>query len=300
MPPLAALALSGAIQGARRTLALLVVPLFLLACGPVGRLPADASALALSALACVALGSLLAGCVPVRWIKIGIYAMAIVDALLVGADLLQGPDNVLNAASPAGGLPQLQFAQFGSALIGFGDLFIAAVLGAMLAGDRSLHLRTAGIAALLVLAFDLLFFLVTELPATVPIALALAVTEISKSRAAQTSERARRVPESGPGGTRDARRAARPVVSGMRSSRRGSESSRAPNGHPRLADPRDRPCVPVRRAYLRACKQSSVVASLRGARRISSCLDESGEPELPGRAHQTRWGRRLLQRQPDS
>ncbi len=194
VPPLAALALSGAIHGARRTLALLVVPLFLLACGPVGRLPADASALALSALACVALGSLLAGCVPVRWIKIGIYAMAIVDALLVGADLLQGPDNVLNAASPAGGLPQLQFAQFGSALIGFGDLFIAAVLGAMLAGDRSLQLRTAGIAALLVLAFDLLFFLVTELPATVPIALALAVTEISKSRAAQTSERARRVP----------------------------------------------------------------------------------------------------------
>ena len=44
------------------------------------------------------------------------------------------------------------------------------------------RLRTAGIAALLVLAFDLLFFLVTELPATVPIALALAVTEISKSR----------------------------------------------------------------------------------------------------------------------
>ena len=194
VPPLAAQALSGAIHGARRALALLVVPLFLLACGSLGSLPADASALALSALACVALGALLAGCVPVRWIKVGIYAMAIVDALLVGADLLQGPDSVLNAAAPAGGLPQLQFAQFGSALIGFGDLFIAAVLGAMLAGNRSSQLRTAGIAALLVLAFDLLFFLVTELPATVPIALALAVTEIGKSRAARTSARAVRVP----------------------------------------------------------------------------------------------------------
>ena len=194
VPPLAALALSRVIHRARPALALLVIPLFLLACGPLGRMAADASALALSALACVALGALLASCVPNRWLKVGIYAMAIVDALLVGADLLQGPDNVLNAAAPAGGLPQLQFAQFGSALIGFGDLFIAAVLGAMLAGSRPLQLRTAGIAALLVLSFDLLFFFVTELPATVPIALALAVTEIAKGRAARTSQRALRVP----------------------------------------------------------------------------------------------------------
>ena len=194
VPPLAALALSGAIHGSRHVLAVLIVPLFLLACGPLGPMPADASALALSALACVALGALLAGCVPVRWLKIGIYAMAIVDAALVGADLLQGPDNLLNAAAPAGGLPQLQFAQFGSALIGFGDLFIAAVLGAMLARNRQLQLRTAGVAAVLVLAFDLLFFFVTELPATVPIALALAVTEISKRRVARTSARALRVP----------------------------------------------------------------------------------------------------------
>ncbi len=194
VPPLAAMALSRAIHGARPALALLVVPLFLLACGPLGRIPADASALALSALACVALGALLAGSVPTRWLKVGIYAMAIVDALLVGADVLQGPDNVLNAAAPAGGLPQLQFAQFGSALIGFGDLFIAAVLGAMLADRRSLQLRTAVLAAVLVLAFDLLFFLVNELPATVPIALALAVIEMGESRAARTSARALRVP----------------------------------------------------------------------------------------------------------
>jgi hypothetical protein len=194
VPPLAVLALSRAIHGARAALGVLVVPLFLLACDPLGQLPADVSALALSALACVALAALLAGCMPERWLKLGIYAMAIVDALLVGANLLQGPDRVLNAAAPAGGLPQLQFAQFGSALIGFGDLFIAAVLGALLAGDRSLQLRTAGLAAALVLAFDLLFFLVTELPATVPIALALAVSEIGSRRAARTRARALRVP----------------------------------------------------------------------------------------------------------
>jgi hypothetical protein len=182
VPPLAAFALARAIMGARTALAAAVIPLFVIACGPLGSLPAQASALALSALACVALATLLATGVPARWLKLGIYAMAAVDAYLVGTDLLQGPDNVLNAAAPAAGLPQLQFAQFGSALIGFGDLFIAAVLGAMLARDRSLQLQAAGIAALIALSFDLLFLFVSELPATVPIALTLGLLELRERR----------------------------------------------------------------------------------------------------------------------
>jgi hypothetical protein len=182
VPPLAALALATVVRGARPLLALAVLPLFAIACGPIGSLPAEASALALSALACVTLASLITDVVPARWIRLGIYAMAAVDACLVGADLLQAPDNVLNAAAPAAGLPQLQFAQFGSAVIGFGDLFIAAVLGALLAPDQARQRQAAGIAALIALAFDLLFFFVTELPATVPIALALAVLEISERR----------------------------------------------------------------------------------------------------------------------
>jgi hypothetical protein len=187
VPPLAALALAAVIRGARPPLALAVAPLFAIACGPIGSLPAETSALALSALACVTLGSLIVTAVPARWIKLGIYVMALVDALLVGANLLQGPDNVLNAAAPAAGLPQLQFAQFGSAVIGFGDLFIAAVLGALLAPDLALQRRAAGTAALIALTFDLLFFVVSELPATVPIALTLAVLEIRDRRRAPTA-----------------------------------------------------------------------------------------------------------------
>jgi hypothetical protein len=66
---------------------------------------------------------------------------------------------------------------FGSAVMGYGDLFVAAVLGALLAvaAGRSLQLRAARLAALLALVFDLLFFLVEELPATVPIAVTLVV-----------------------------------------------------------------------------------------------------------------------------
>jgi hypothetical protein len=178
VPPLAALALASVVTGARPGLAAAVVPLFAVACGPLGSFAAHAAALALSALACVTLGSLVASVVPPRWLKLAIYAMAIVDACLVAADLLQNPNGVLNAAAPAAGLPQLQFAQFGSAVIGFGDLFIAAVLGALLAGKLPLQLRAASMAALLALVFDLLFFAVDELPATVPIAITLALLEL--------------------------------------------------------------------------------------------------------------------------
>ena len=178
VPILAGFALATVIRGARPILAAATVPLFLIAWGTLGSLPGEAAAVALSSLACIALASVIVAWVPIRWLKLAIYAMAAIDTCLVGANLLQGPNDVLNAAAPAAGLPQLQFAQFGSAVIGFGDLFIAAVLGAMLARQGAPQLRPAAIAALLALAFDLLFFFVGELPSTVPIALTLAVLEM--------------------------------------------------------------------------------------------------------------------------
>ncbi|MET0557465.1 MAG: hypothetical protein ABW065_02160 [Solirubrobacterales bacterium] len=181
VPPLAALALGALVHGARPPLALLVLPLFALAWAARGELGGQTAALALSALACVALGWLLVAVVPGGWLRLGIYAMAAIDTWLVASDLLQGPNAILNTASP-GTLPRLQFAHFGSAVMGFGDLFVAATLGALLARNRSLQLRAAGIAALFGIAFDCLFFVVDELPATVPIALTLAVVEFTRRR----------------------------------------------------------------------------------------------------------------------
>jgi hypothetical protein len=177
VPPLAALALAAIVRGARPPLALLVIPLFALAWAARGALGGETAALALSALACVSLGWLLACVVPSAWLKLGIYAMAAVDAWLVGSNLLQEPNAILNAASP-GGLPRLQLASFGSAVMGFGDLFLAATLGAVLARDRRLQLAGAALVAIIALAFDLLFFALDSLPATVPIALALATLEL--------------------------------------------------------------------------------------------------------------------------
>jgi hypothetical protein len=151
-------------------------------------LAGEAAATALSGLACVTLGWLLVCGVPAAWLRLGVYAMAIIDTVYVSTDLLQGPNAVLNAAAPAAGLPRLQAVHFGSALMGFGDLFVAALVGCLfadeglggapeqMAADRR-QLLAAALVAVLALLFDLLFFAVDELPSTVPVAVALALIQ---------------------------------------------------------------------------------------------------------------------------
>ncbi len=199
VPLLAALALGWLTPGARARNALLVPALFALAWALPGDLLGEGAALALSALSCVALGVLLASVTPPRWLGAGIVAMAIADAALVISDLLQKPNSALNAAHPAAGLPRLQDAVFGSAVMGYGDLFVAGALGALLAlaCSRSTQLRGAALAAALALCFDLLFFFVDELPATVPVALTLIVLTASRRRRSAPSAPARAPAASG-------------------------------------------------------------------------------------------------------
>jgi hypothetical protein len=188
VPPLAAAALGWLVHGARPSWALAAIPLFVLAWAVKGSLVGEAAALALSGLACIALGWLLVSVVSAYWLRLGVYAMAAIDTWFVTADLLQGPNAVLTTAAPAADLPRLQAVHFGTAQMGFGDLFIAAVVGCLLAnpadgpkirlyGVKSAHRQWvgAGLVAGLALGFDLLFFAVDTLPATVPVAVALAL-----------------------------------------------------------------------------------------------------------------------------
>jgi hypothetical protein len=184
VPPLAAVALGLVMRGARAPAALAVVPLFALAWAVSGSLVGETAALALSAFACVTLGVFLAAVVSPRWLRWGVYAMAVVDTVLVVADLLQGPNSTLVAAGPPAGLPRLQAVYFGSATMGFGDLFIAATVGALLARDRRTQVGAAVLAAILGLGFDLLFFAVDLLPTTVPIAVTLALLSARERRRA--------------------------------------------------------------------------------------------------------------------
>jgi hypothetical protein len=192
VPVLAALALGWLTPGARPARALLVPLLFALAWSDRGALGGEAAALALSGLSCVALGVLLAIVTPPRWLAAGIVAMAIADAALVIGDLLQHPNDALNAAQPAAGLPRLQSAALGSAVMGYGDLFIAAALGGLLAvaAGRPGQSKVAALGAAFAVCFDLLFFLVDELPATVPVALTLIVVLVARRRRSAQAARA--------------------------------------------------------------------------------------------------------------
>jgi hypothetical protein len=143
-----------------------------------GHLVGDAAAVALTALSAATLASYLAALAPVSLLKVGVVAMAALDAVLVFGQLLQGPNRTLVAATPGADLPHLQAATFGSAVIGYGDLFIAAVLGTIVVADANLSRWVRPWQAALVVlvcaaAFDLLFFVVDVLPATVPVAVAM-------------------------------------------------------------------------------------------------------------------------------
>lgn len=180
VPPLAAGALGWAARGSRPVAALAVVPLFAIAWAARTSLAGQAAATLLSALSCVTLGVLLAMVAPNGWLKAGIVLMAAADTWLVVSDLLQAPNATLVTAHPGGGLPQLQSELFGSVSMGYGDFFVAALLGAVLAADVSRQRVGALLTLVIAGLFDLLFLAVSELPATVPVALALLVIEAGK------------------------------------------------------------------------------------------------------------------------
>ena len=186
VPPLAAVALAWAMRGPApgrpRTAAGVAVTglLFGLAWAFRQSLTGEAAATLLSALSCVTLGVLLAAVAPAGWLKVGIVAMAAADSWLVVSDLLQAPNATLVAAQPAANLPQLQSELFGSVSMGYGDMFVAGLLGAVLAADRRRQWRAALLTLVLAGLFDLLFLTLSELPATVPVALALIGVEVSE------------------------------------------------------------------------------------------------------------------------
>jgi hypothetical protein len=182
VPPGAALALGWAMRGARVPLALLAAPLLAIAWTSQTSAAGELCGLALTALSCVTLGRLLAGVAPAPWLKVGIVAMAIVDAILVFSNGLEQPNAVLNAAVPAPGLPQLQYVSFGPASLGYGDLFVAGVLGGVLAAEGAHAWRWALATWALAEAFTLLFYVTDILPATVPVAVALVVREVLRAQ----------------------------------------------------------------------------------------------------------------------
>ena len=183
VPPLALAALVWAMRGARPWLGPLAGLLFALAWADRGGLAGEGAGVLLDGLSAVTLGVLLVAVAPRALVKLGIVAASIADVVVIATNTLQKPNNALAGAAPPAHLPQLQLETFGRAILGYEDLFLAALLGALLAAQPRLALRGALFVVALALCFDLLFFTVSNLPATVPVAVALVALEGRARRA---------------------------------------------------------------------------------------------------------------------
>jgi len=181
------LALGWAARGARPMHAGPAILLLAIAWGAPHTRIAEISTTVLIAGSAVTLGRLLAGAAPLRLLKAGLLAMAAVDAWLVFSGHLQAPNDVLVAASPGLGLPQLQSASFGIAGLGYGDFFAAAVLGGILAAERGPQLAAAVGLVVVSLCWDQLFLVYDLLPATIPPAVVLVIATLWRARLARGS-----------------------------------------------------------------------------------------------------------------
>jgi hypothetical protein len=182
VPPGCALALGWAAHGARPWLAVAVVPLLAAALvapdDPLGRV----ARLVLIVGSCVTVGRLLAGGAPLRYLKLGVVAMAVIDAVFIFGDFFGDENAAFNAAAPAEGLPRLQVADLGDTSTDYGDYFVAGLVGGILAAERRPQLLAAVATLVAAQAFNQLFLVVDSLPGTVPPALVLLAFEARRRR----------------------------------------------------------------------------------------------------------------------
>jgi hypothetical protein len=168
-----ALALGWAAHGARPWLAVAVVPLLAIAVAgpddPLGR----GARLLLIVGSVVTAGRLLAGVTPLRYLKAGVVAMAVIDAVFIFGDFFGDENAAFNAAAPAAGLPRLQVADVGDVSTDYGDYFVAGLVGAILAAERRPQFAAAVATLVAAEAFNQLFLVVDSLPGTVPPAVVL-------------------------------------------------------------------------------------------------------------------------------
>lgn len=136
--------------------------------------PAALAASLLTALGCLALGALLVRLTPLPWLVLGIAVMCVVDVVLIATGPGQPASHQLQVALSHGPIPALQHARIGSFTSDYPDLVLAAVLGAVLAGDAR-QLRAGLLVTALVSASGLFLIVADMLPGTVPLAIAAAV-----------------------------------------------------------------------------------------------------------------------------
>jgi len=178
VPPLALLAALHA-RRAVVPLALAAPLLWLVAWRADGRW-ADLAGDLLIVLAAVTLGRLTGWVAPRAALIVGVFAATIVDVWQVANVEVQPVAQALAAATPPRGLPGLQELAMGGASMGWGDAYLAAVVGAIVAASG----RATAVAAIATLVagalLGLLFGVLDYVPATVPVACGLIAAGVAE------------------------------------------------------------------------------------------------------------------------
>lgn len=180
-PVLAGIAVVAVVHRRRRALLLVPPALAVTALAGTG-LAAQLAASLLTALGCLTLGAAVVRLTPARWLHLGMLSMAAVDVLLLALGVGQPVAAVFSQAR-SGGHPTFDHAQLGPMTTDYPDLFLAAVLGGVVAG-RAVQRRAAALVTILAAASGGFFAVAEVLPATVPLVLVLVLVELAPLRAA--------------------------------------------------------------------------------------------------------------------
>jgi hypothetical protein len=174
-PALACVAVVAVVHGRRGWLALL--PMVLVLATALTGWTGELAASLVTALGCLTLGAGLVRLTPAPWLALGVAAMCAVDVLLLSAGVGQPAAAMLDSALSGSELPALQHAQLGPIQTDYPDLVLAAVVGAVLAG-RVVRWRAAALVAMVAGAYTGLLTVVSIVPDTVPLALALLLLQV--------------------------------------------------------------------------------------------------------------------------
>jgi hypothetical protein len=128
------------------------------------------------ACACSLLASLLAGLAPPATLRVGLVVLVALDVLLVATGDVAHTSNALHEAAASTGFPSFQDATLGPVTMGYGDMFGAAVLGALLVAEGRRRGRVAAVVLVAALGFGLLLDVFHTIPATVPLLAGLALS----------------------------------------------------------------------------------------------------------------------------
>jgi hypothetical protein len=175
VPVLATLAATRLAWGSRPAWAV-AIPVLLVASMSADKLAGQVGTTLLCALSAVALGAGLVRLGGARWVMIGLSALAAADIVLVADGRVQAAARALSE-SHVGRLPELSHVALGTFTLGYGDLVVAGIVGAIASRRPGGQLRVAGLTALLMLLEGGLMAGSGPYPATVPVVGALLLDE---------------------------------------------------------------------------------------------------------------------------